>query len=619
MSDYDAQGERRTSSALARRAPVALNRAPAFFPTGHSESWKVFAVAFGGPGITGAIGSAIGLAAGLGSGALLVGACATPVGMAATSYMLSGRGKKRLKRALDLHLADPQLGLAQLQQIAASNALPEIRVEAAGRIALDALQGGEVAAAIEALSIREQDSHLPRRRRNWETGLRGEILRSILAWLSPGSFADGGIAHSDAFPDDGSDPEGVALLAALRLVECAGHDDDTALASAWSDIAGSGLEHELPTLHVITHALAAERLHHLMPELHDRLGADDTGLYRRLLRQLFPRMPLAVDGGYRAITPDLVAEDAATSLALVAPTALQTLATPGDADLVPVSRGSTAAVFAGTYSLFVVTSILLGGGWLGMMAAVFMALYIGTPIAAIVGSMATQRREQARRIAPLARLDPPPPRSWLTECATGPPGVVTRTSGYRKLVPIPLSQSVVYVAALKAEQALQRGELEAAWEHIQWWFSGFSGKIHARDPLYAVGGSLVRVAAMTGRRSDAHRLLAVLPEVGNAWDTPANRTLYGNAPAAVSLAAALLAAVEGKWDAAATAMAQAQEDRKVYVGPHDQVLLAEIVRRAAGHGVVVQPYGRQLALPMPQWLATAWPEHSTDRGTDHSA
>ncbi|MBL4686742.1 MAG: hypothetical protein JKY37_19245, partial [Nannocystaceae bacterium] len=125
--------------------------------------------------------------------------------------------------------------------------------------------------------------------------------------------------------------------------------------------------------------------------------------------------------------------------------------------------------------------------------------------------------------------------------------------------------------------------------------------------------SLVRVAAMTGRRSDAHRLLAVLPEVGNAWDTPANRTLYGNAPAAVSLAAALLAALEGKWSAVATAIARAHDERKVYVGPHDQVLLAEIVRRAAAHGVTVAPYGRRVTVPMPAWLAMAWPDRGTDQ------
>lgn len=613
MSPREAEGEValvRTSSALALRTPAASRHAPSFFPTGHSESWKLFTVVFGAP-----VATAVAVAtvtSGLGVASVLLGALASPLGSLGADHWFQERGKPRLRKAKALYLVDPERGLAELERIVESNALPEVRLEAAARLAIHALGRGDVARAIEVLSLREQDLDTSRRRRSWSAGLRAEVLRAILAWLSPDSFTDSGIAPSDAFAEEGADGEGLALLAVLRLLERASDQDDGTLAAAWSDVSGTELEITLPSLYVIALAITAERLPHLLEALHDRLREDAT--HHALLRSLFPRMQILVDGGYRQMLPEEPVE-AVTSLAVVAPATLQALAEPTEAELLPVTRSAAGVAFAGTYGAITLATWALctmAGGplVLGAVLGVVLSLYVGTPIAAIIGSHRKQRFERERRVAPLARLDPPPPAAWLTECASGPPGPVTRTSGYRRLGDLPPSQLVLHVAAMKAEQALARGDVDAAWEQVEWWFSGFSGKLANPDPLYAVGSSLVRVAALAGRQAMAHRLLAVMPEVGNPWDDERSRTIYGNAPRAVCLAAALVYALDGQWDAVGPQLRRARESSAVYMTPQDHALMLEIVRRGAKAGAALE-WAAPRGVPIQRaWVERVWPRAS---------
>lgn len=614
MAPGEAEGEValvRASTALALRTPAASRHAPSFFPTGHSDSWKLLTVVFGAP-VAMAVAVAT-MTSGLGVASILLGAVAAPLGSLGADHWFQERGKPRLRKANALYLLDPERGLLALEQIALSNALPEVRLEAAARIAIHALGVGNVARAIEVLSLREQDLDTPRRRRSWSAGLRAEVLRAILAWLSPDSFTDSGIAPSGAFRDEGADAEGLALLAVLRLLERASDQDDGTLAAAWSDIQATELEATLPSLYVIALAITAERLPHLLEELHDRLRKDQSGVHHALLRSLFPRMQILVDGGYRQMLPEDPIEGAVTSLAVVAPATLQALALPTEAELQPVTRSAAGVAFAGTYGAIVLGSWVLGmlaGGpaILGIGIGLLMSMYVGTPIAAIWGSHRKQRFERERRVAPLSRLDPPPPAAWLTECASGPPGVVTRTSGYRRLTDLPPSQLVLHVAAMKAEQALARGDVEGAWEQLEWWFSGFSGKLASADPLYAVGSSLVRVAALAGRQAMAHRLLAVMPEMGNPWDGPESRTIYGNAPRAVSLASALVYALDEQWEAVATQLRRAREAPAVFMTPRDHALVIEIVRRGAKAKVALEWRIPKDVSTQRAWVDSIWPQ-----------
>ncbi|MEM7158511.1 MAG: hypothetical protein AAF799_37070 [Myxococcota bacterium] len=614
MSDADANtgGQTSPSAALALRTPTALKRAPSFYPTGHADGWKVFTVAFGAPIAVGTAIALVGSGIGLGVGAAALGVLASPFGTLGAHHWFSARGKSNLRRAQQLYAHDTARGLAALQRVAASGALPEIRLEAAARVAIDALSRGDVVAAIEALSLREQDIDAFRRRRNWEAGLRAEVLRSILAWLSPGSFTDSGVASSEDISDAEADTEGAALLAALRVLERASEPDDGPLAIAWSDVEGSTLEAELPTLHMIALAVTAERLHQLLDDFHDRLRRDGSGNYRQLLRRLFPRMQIIDEGGYRHMSPDDPV-GGATSLAVVAPTELQELAQPIAADLVPASRGTAAATLLTTYGIVFAASTVLtlaagGPGFVGALIGFAANIYVGTPFGAIWGSRRVQRRERERRVAPLARLSPPPPAAWLTECASGPPGPVTPTSGYRRLVEIPPSQMVLYLAAMKGEQALARGDLDEAWARVEWWFAGFSGKLSDPDSLYASGSSLVRIAALSGRLTAARRLLSVMPEVGNKWDDALNRTVYGNAPRAVGLAAALVAGLGGQWDAVNRHLSNARFGKAVHIPPRDEALIAELVRRTRAHGAQADwniPHASRMDRG---WLEQIWPE-----------
>lgn len=586
QSDRAGGGDRQSgpSTALALRTPAALKSAPTFFPSGNVEGWKVFTIAFGAP--LGALLSVVvaGELLGLGVGSYFLGCIAAPFAMFAANHMFSERGKSRLAKALSQYEAEPTRGLAALEGIVASAVLPEVRLEAAATIALARIERGDIEGAIEALSIHEQDIDHLRRRRSWETGLRGEVLRSILAWLSPGSFLDSGIALVEAFPDDPAGDEGTALLATLRALECASRGTDGPLAAAWSDIEASCLRSRLPTLHIIVQAVVAERLSYLQDELHARVHGDHTGLYRDLLRRLFPNMHILVEGGYRVISPEVDGDDTA-SLAVLAPLEVSQLVRLTDADMVPVSRGALKAAFVRSYGAIgalCVLATLLGAHVLAtVFVTVFVMIYVGTPIALVRGSSATERAERARRIAPLARMDPPPPAEWLTECASGPPGAVTRTSGYRRLKEIPQSQLVLYAAVMKAEQALEREDHEAAWGFVEWWFSGFSGVVaKSNDTLYAAGSSLVRVAALSGHLAEAYRLLAVLAEVGNEWDGPENRTLYGNAPAAVRYAAALVYRMQLNQENTGRVLQIASEAPRVYMTARERRRIEELGRWA---------------------------------------
>lgn len=600
------------STALARRTPTALAKAPSFYPTGHADQSVLFKVTVGGPfGVAMALGGTAALLGGGPVAAVAMGIVGAPIGLFGTNWYYEDRGKRQLKDAQLLFSHSPEAGRRALAAIVGSRAwLPEVRLEAAGRLAIDAVERGEIAEAIQILDVGEQDAHLMRRRRSWEVGARAEVMRSILAWLSPDAFTDYGVADSTAFTDP-EDDEAVGLLASLRLLEVASRDDDASLAAAWEDVTGTQLRAVLPTLYTVIAAVAAERLHHLSDALHERLRADPDGRLRTLLRRLFPRMQVLIDDGYRGVSQDLPAESDHTSLEIVAPTGLAELARLPEGMNLPATRGGAATAFGFTYGMFVLMGVAMAAGGLGGLAvvfAVFMALYIGTPIAAIWGGNLTEARERARRVAPLRLLTPPPANAWLVECASGPPGPITRTSGYRKLSDIPPSQMVLYVAVIRAEQALARGDVEAAYEEVAWWFTGFAGQLPSRDPMFAVGSSLIRIATLSGHVAQADRLSRVVPEVGNPWDDSRRRTAYGNSSRALALARGLLAATQGQWDLAAGLVEAATTSRPVYMDRHDAALYAELVRRVESHGHEVRWNRWKVDPSWAGWVRKVWPE-----------
>lgn len=598
------------TTALALRSPDALRRPPEFYPEGHAGP-ELATVLFGAPAAA-AIGSGVLLAV-LGTGgigAVVGGMFTVPLTIAYANHRLTNRGKAKLAAARMAYLRDTASGLAALETVAQSGALPEVRLEAAGHVALHRIEQGDVRGAIDTLSIREQDAGKFRRRRNWEVGLRGELLRSILAWLSPGSFAESGVAPSDAFNEKDIDEHGRALLALLRVLERAAEPDDGALAQSWRDTRGTGLDGLFPTLHIIGLGVASERLHHLLDALHERLDGDRGDHFRNVLRQLFPRMQLLDASGYREASPDEPLSMTRT-LAVAAPKEVVALA---KLNTTAEPRSEAPAAFAATYSavmaLCAAAGLAGGSVAIGGVVGVFMSIYFGTPIAAIWGSRRTQRVRHAHRIAPLAALEPRPPEPWLVECASGPPGPIARTSGYRKLLPIPEGTMVVYVAVAQAHDALARLEHDEAWQHVAWWYEGFSGRLQHDESMYGAGSALVCVAALTGHLADARRLMSVLPERGNEWDTPATRTAWGNAPFATRLADALLLAIEGEWDMVQTRLEWTLQTPAVYLSQRDRALYELIAYKASKAGVSLSWPLESHDPSAKTWASAVWPKES---------
>ncbi|MBV1858793.1 MAG: hypothetical protein KUG77_10305 [Nannocystaceae bacterium] len=594
------------STALARRSPDALRRSPEFYPEGHAGP-ELATVLFGAP-LAGAIGSGVLLALVFGAvGGLLGGMFTVPLTIAIANQRLAGRGKAKLAAARTSYRHDTARGLAALETVAQSGALPEVRLEAAAHVALHQIEQGDIRGAIDTLSIREQDATKFRRRRNWEVGLRGELLRSILAWLSPGSFAESGVAASDAFNERDIDEHGRALLALLRVLERAAAPEDGALAQSWRDTRGTELHSLFPTLHIIGLSVASERVHHLLDSLHERLDGDRGEQFRSVLRQLFPRMQLLDTSGYREASPDEPVS-MTRALAVAVPKEVVALAKLDDI----VEPGSDApAAFATTYSvvmgLCAAAGLAGGSGLVGAVVGVFMSIYFGTPIAAIWGSRRTQAARRAHRIAPLAALQPAPPTPWLVECASGPPGPVARTSGYQKLLPIPEGTMVVYVAVARAKDALMRREHDEAWQHVAWWYEGFSGRLQHDESMYGAGSALVSIAALTGHLADARRLMSVLPERGNEWDTPQTRTFWGNAPFATRLTDALLLALEGEWDMVKARLEWALQSAAVHLSEHDRALVELIVYKASKAGVSISWPLESHDPSAKTWASAVWP------------
>ncbi|MEM6293865.1 MAG: hypothetical protein AAGA54_21495 [Myxococcota bacterium] len=605
MQDGPASGA--PTTALAKRSPDALRRAPTFYPEGHPDA--ALAIVLGAAPVTGGltVATAVALVGGGVVAAALLGGFSAVLAIYLAHKRLSVYGQTALANARGLYARDPVRGLEALRKVAHSRALPEFRLEAATDLAEARLGHADIRGAIEALTIHEPDAKNARRRRNWEAGLRGEVLRAILSWLSPGSFVDEGVAGSDAFDEASADPHGVALLSMLRVLERASEPDDGELDAAWRNLRSTALGSLYPLLYVIALAVAAERLPHLQDEFHERLEADEPGQLRDVLRQLFPRMHLLDGGGYRVAAAE-EAFESETAIAVPPPPELTALADPHSL----VAPGSEApmtflATYASVITLATGMGFGIGSGWIGFFLGLFSCVYVGTPIAAIWGSRRTQAKRRAHRVQPLADLVPRPPQPWLEECASGPPGLVARSSGYRKLQDLPPSTMVLCIAVAKAEAALERKDADEAWNLVSWWFAGFSGKLSDVEPLYGTGASLVRVAALSGHLADARRLVAVLPErLGNEWDSPANRTTWGSADFAVSFAGALVSALDGAWDMTRIRLELAFAAPRVYLALKDEALLDAIIRRAQEHGVHVNV--PPIDTTMRGWADAMWPK-----------
>lgn len=601
---------RGATSALARRSPEGLRRSPTFYATGGSvETWRAFMTLVGGPGLLALVfGTLVSLTVAADPGLIMLAVFfAFPMGVIGTNYWFQRREQHALARAQARAEVEGGKSWPALEA-------PEVLLEVAAHRAIRELEAGNVQAAVDALSIRERDMHRQRRRRNWTHGLRGELLRSVLAWLSPSHFAEEGVARASAFPERGADDQGLALLAALRVLEAASEASDEVLEHTWAAAQASALKAELPMLYTVTLAVTAERLHAHAEELRERVLSDASGRMRGLLERLFPSMRIWVEGGYREASPEAPAV-VTQALALVPPPSLVALAepTPETGELSSnqfmVASGSAAlATGLAVGGVMGLASGGLAGLGLGLYFGGMFGLYGGVPVAAMITVSRTRTRQRRRRVEPLTRLEPRPPAAWISECALGPPGKLMWASGQRRFEPVPPGQMVLYVAAARAEQALARAEVEEAWAELRWWFDAFDGRVARPDELHATGSTLVRVAVLSRHQAHARALLAVLPEFSSEQDTSGNRTAYGNAPRAVAMAAVLVASLDEAWFEVPKLLARAWAARPVYMEPRDHALMHACAERARAAGVEEARWGGPAASSEARaWAEGAWP------------
>lgn len=96
-----------------------------------------------------------------------------------------GRGQlgDRILRARAHLRTNPEQATGVLEALAHASIPSAYRLEAAGHLALLALERGDVARAIDVLAFESTDGGTGPRGRGLERGLIGELVRSILAWL----------------------------------------------------------------------------------------------------------------------------------------------------------------------------------------------------------------------------------------------------------------------------------------------------------------------------------------------------------------------------------------------------------------------------------------------------
>ncbi len=594
-----------------RRAPRGLRR-PLHFraPAQAVGRNEVLALIAASPFFLVLLAVPLALVFGLGSTGFWASLAGCVVAFLGWRHAIAHRGRLRIAIARARMLTRPEAGLAQLRRIARSSlVMPELRIDAAAEVALHALERGEVADAIRVLRLELPDEVRSDRRRAWPRGARGEVTRSILAWLVPDAFASEGIARSSQFPAPDR-PDAVALATALRVLEAAGGEAQERVIRAWQDASAGELARLEPRLFALCEAAAAERIPELRPEHERRLGADPA--LRLYVERLRPPAEGRLDDAYRGAPGQAETALASSPAKLLAPTELATQAMqpPRGVDRLLRAHGGLGTFAAVVLSFLAWVGILssgVAGAGLGALA-VFWSGLVGVTLVVPVGARVAQSLEARHHAHAMFELAAPPPAAWRTEMVEGPPGPVARPSGFRRRASTPLPQLTLYVACVRGEQALADGQLEEAWAAVSWWFSGLDPRALEPDPMYATASSLVRLAVLTGHPEAAQRLLDGLDRTPRKAGWHRRRSAHGDAPRALALARAAHLARQDRPAEAARWLRLAQASPAVWIDPRDRSLYAWIARAVEREGHAVPSALTRGVRPedLP-WLDRLWP------------
>lgn len=544
------------------------------------------------------------------------------LGCVATSAAYSARrqqwrpGARVRLRAAQLALArDRESGLSAMRELVAAPA-DDVATEARGRLALDALTRGELAEAIELSRTSRYNPGLERQRRALGRGLLGELVRSLLAWISPDRFVR--VAHSSAFRLDAHQREGAsedaleefqALVAALRVLEATAAEPG-ARRVAWEATRRTELMTRLPAIGLLALAYVVQTTPALQGELDEAL-ARASPAERALLERVFTRYRAQreeLGDVYRAAPAELAPSESSRALALVAPVELiDAVAQPQVTEAIQRWRGATR-LRAVMGPLLVIAAVLGGayGSW---------PIALGVLLSYGLGIAGWQRWLWRARVRTLAELEPPPSRPWLAEFRHCPTSGI-RGAGGDDIHPLSETQLALFVACVRADQALARGELEAAWDHVAWWFDVFKTGAYEPEPLYAVASCLLRVACLSGHDDEAERLAPVVRYLAGGDSDAHTRTCHGSAAGARAMTLALVAARRGQWDWAGRFLGDASIEPRVWQSPHVEALHGQLVRQARARGFTEHPaWARPSAAradAWTKWIGGFWPELLSD-------
>jgi hypothetical protein len=491
------------------------------------------------------------------------------------------------------------------------------RLEAAGHVAMLALDLGDVDRAVAVLTRGADETRGGVRDRGLERGLIGEVMRSILAWLRPEAPL-GSIAHSSAFELDPSQRSGLArpgdvdlfngLVDLLRVLEFSADADTLGLARAWDRCKDGWLARRLPGLMTIARVAASRRI----PAEHDLLTRDLARDHRLqgFIEGVFPDFASMVPDVHRIYRVAARGGDGQDG----EPTALAKVSAPEEVRAVlatakrsreflvlnepPVRRAAmTLAVGSGLAVVTTLMTQVFAPSLLGIMALLSSGLIISSIRKVVLHSRARQQ------IAPLLEAGTNrPPEEWAREFAESP---LMRggATGLRE------HHMLLYVACIMAQRELLDGRPAEAWSRVQWWFRGLSVEGVELQPLYPVAACLLRVAAMAGMLGDARRLADALDRLRPADEL--GRSAYGSAPRGLYLGRALLEARSGHWAGCADHLRRAARFTEVWMDSRDRLLYESIRDRASSMGEEVG--GLLIAGDPPtvldrQWLHELWPE-----------
>jgi hypothetical protein len=476
--------------------------------------------------------------------------------------ILSARGRRRLERILDPRAGRPlDATVEALRELLRARWLPaNVRCDAAGWLALGLIEHGELDQAVEAL--RESS---PRSRR-WRvrgsvSGFFGEAVRAIVRRLDPRtgwSIVSSDVLHPR--PDEHKATPWLSLVrAALRLLEAIEAGDHGLVAIRWAELPRP-LTVRAPVLTMLLRIEAAR----VVPELRAELDTHIRAMHPGVQRLLFERASALVDDG--ASSYRVLATIPWTGERALEPLGVQT----------PPTRWSATIFISAPAASATMLAIALQAWW-----------FVGTTVG--IWALGKLRIGRRRRIRGLVELGVPR-STWLRELGhMRSRSHHTRPSWTTALAPFEHGDTVLVLAVRRAERALLIGDRDAAHAAIAWWLDNASPRvIQELDPV-ALGAALLRLAALLGF-DDAVRRLEALP---SSTRRGMPRSGHGDAPRAMSMARAIVAARRHDWEAAAEHVQEALAQPKIDLDPIDYDLYYWLLDSLAerGHAIDRSPLG----------------------------